>query len=376
MAVAQYPLPFTKNYIRHWGIVEAIRELFQNQLDSDAPFEYSIDMAEDRSLTLSLTSRNITLSPKTLLLGATTKADAKDKIGSFGEGYKMALLVLTRENRKVSIKNGEYLWTPEFIYSHQYEDDILVINSELASQRNDGITYVIENIDAAEMDQIKMSNLHMEPNIGEVVNTSKGRILLDQKNKLYVNGLFVCKTQLEYSYDIKPEYLKLERDRQTVSSFDLKWITKDMWFESERYDQMAEMMESELPDMEYAEHGSPQMVKEACYKHFVKKHPGMIAVKSQEELNTLVEKGMTNTVYVGGGAYYNNISGAKGFNTSSVKSPDPHTPYDVLKEFLNRNAKQLSRASVRADFDAMLEEAKEWQRGKNQTYKPLPFKNK
>lgn len=372
MSVAQYPLPFTKNYIRHWGIVEAIRELFQNQLDSDSPFEYSIDMAEDRSLTLSLTSRNITLSPKTLLLGATTKAEAKDKIGSFGEGYKMALLVLTRENRKVTVKNGDYIWTPEFVHSHQYDDEILVINSELAPERNDGITYVIENIDSSEMDQIKQSNLHMEPNIGEIIETSKGRILLDQKGKLYVNGLFVCKTELKYSYDMKPEYLRLERDRQTVSSFDLQWLTKDMWFETDRHEQMAKDMEDGIADLEYGHHGSPQMVKEACYQYFIQKNPGAIAVSNQEELDKLVKDGMTNTVYVGGGSYYNNISGAKEYASSGIKSPDPLKPVDIMEAFIAKHKHRLGNKAVK-DFNKILEESKEWQRGRGQTYKPFPF---
>lgn len=375
MSVAQYPLPFTKNYIRHWGIVEAIRELFQNQLDSDSPFEYSIEMAEDRSLTLSLTTRNFTLSPKTLLLGATTKAESKDKIGSFGEGYKMALLVLTRENRKVTVKNGDYLWIPEFIHSHQYDDEILVINSELAAERNDGITYIIENIDSAEMDQIKMSNLHMDPNIGEVIETSRGRILLDQKSKLYVNGLYVCKTDLKYSYDMKPQYLRLERDRQTVDSFDLKWLTKEMWFQTDKHDLIAEGMEEGIKDLEYGNHGSPQIVKEACYQHFIKKHPGAIAVSTQEELNELVEKGMTNTVFIGGGSYYSNISGAKDYNTSSVKSPDPLKPIDIMEAFIEKHKHRLGNKAVK-DFNKMKEESKGWQRGNMQTYKPFPFEVK
>lgn len=371
MSVTQYPLPFTKNYIRHWGVIEAIRELFQNQLDSDAPFEYSIDMEEDRSLTLSLTSRNITLSPKTLLLGATTKADANDKIGSFGEGYKMALLVLTRENRKVIVKNGDYLWTPEFVHSHQYDDEILVINSELAPERNNGITYVIKNIDSSEMDRIKMSNLHMDPNVGETIKTSYGRILLNQKGKLYVNGLFVCKTELEYGYDMNPAHLRLERDRQTVDSFDLRHTAMQMWFETDKFDLIAEGIENDFKDFELAQYGSPQLVKEACYKHFIKKNPGKIAVSSQKELDKLVSDGMTNTVFVGGN-YYSQISGAHDFSKSDAKSPDPLKPIDILTEFMTKHKHRMGNKAVK-DFNRMMKEAVEWNRGSNQTYKSMPF---
>src|SRR3990167_3517651 len=97
-----YELPITKEYIRHWGLLDGIRELIQNALDSDSPFEWNIE--ED---TLYIHSRYYKLEPKTLLLGCTSKAEDTTKIGSFGEGYKLAMLCLHRAGYKVRLRNNQ-----------------------------------------------------------------------------------------------------------------------------------------------------------------------------------------------------------------------------------------------------------------------------
>lgn len=35
-----YELPIAREYVRHWSMPEAVREIIQNALDSDSPFEY------------------------------------------------------------------------------------------------------------------------------------------------------------------------------------------------------------------------------------------------------------------------------------------------------------------------------------------------
>lgn len=37
-----YELPLARDYVRHWGVTEAVRELLQNMLDSESPNEFSI----------------------------------------------------------------------------------------------------------------------------------------------------------------------------------------------------------------------------------------------------------------------------------------------------------------------------------------------
>ena len=58
-----YELPLSKDYVRHWGMSEAVRELIQNGLDSDSPFEWE---TREEDQTLVIRSRFAKLEPKTL----------------------------------------------------------------------------------------------------------------------------------------------------------------------------------------------------------------------------------------------------------------------------------------------------------------------
>ncbi len=347
-----YELPLSRTYVRHWGVVEAVRELFQNALDSDSPFEYTVGPDS-----LSITSRFARLEPKTLLLGTTSKADAKDKIGSFGEGYKIALLVLTREGIKVTVLNHDRKWTPEFRRSRQFDDEVLAIrDSSYPENRGQGLTFLLEGLSQADLEAIHDSNLHMWSSVGEVDNTSRGQILHDHPGKLYVNGLFVCKTELKYGYSMKPEFLRLERDRQTVSTFDLKFHAKDMWFETRKADSVSQMIADNVPDMEYANYGTPDIVKEACYRLFLQNHPDSVVASSQQELEHMVAQGMERVVVV-------NQTFAEIVKTSSGYTAGPlvvlRSPCQVMEDWFSQNRRHMRKDGIIA-FRELIDQSKQW----------------
>ncbi len=246
-----YELPLGRGYVRHWGLPEAIREILQNALDSESPFEYELD--ED---TLLVHSKFTTLSPATLLLGQTSKAEDAETIGSFGEGYKIALLVLARNDYKVRMLNGDRIWTPSFKMSRQFEAEVLHIDDSSADKMNEGLTFEVSGLSPGDIATIKEGCLHMQGNVGEVIATKFGRILKERKGKLYVGGLFICETDMMFGYDVLPKHLKLERDRQTVSGWDLQQITKNMWFDTERFDEIAELLSQDCPTLRMLSMGS------------------------------------------------------------------------------------------------------------------------
>jgi hypothetical protein len=157
-----FELSLSKDYVSHWGMVQAVRELIQNALDSDSPFEYEFEETEEGERCLRLISRFTTLPPSTLLLGTTSKAGADDKIGSFGEGYKIAMLVLTRLGHEVQFKNGDRLWRPKFRYSKKYETEVLVIEA-FPLQHNRGLTVEVHGLSEDDERDIRASCLKMQP---------------------------------------------------------------------------------------------------------------------------------------------------------------------------------------------------------------------
>jgi len=128
----------------------------------------------------------------------------------------------------------------------------------------------------------------------------KGDILLDRPGELYVGSLLISdKHNLKFGYNVKPEFISLERDRQTVSDWDLRCLTRDMWYESKRHDEVAQMIYDDVPDLYYARYSSPELIKAALMELFDKRHPGALLAESPSELKRMIEKGMVNTVYVG-----------------------------------------------------------------------------
>jgi len=348
-----YELPLAREYVRHWGMKEAIRELIQNALDSDSPFEYAFDQG-----TLYIVSRFARLEPSTLVLGTTSKADDAAAIGSFGEGYKIALLVLTRLGYPVEVLNGNRQWVPEFRQSSTFGTEVLCIHESPIQRQATGVEFIVSGLSDEDVALIKDGCLNMQPPMGDVIGTKYGHILPSRPGKLYVGSLFVCETELAYGYDIKPEFLTLERDRQTVSGWDLRSTTKDMWIDHGDFDRLAKMIDEKMPDVSYVEYGSTAMVKEACYELFIKKYPGALIAKSAEEMKSMVARGLVQTIYIGG-AMHSQVSTSKSYIAHAATIHRVTTPEQDLKEWFDNNRKYMSRLPI-VSFKELMAKASNW----------------
>lgn len=351
-----YELSIARDYVAHWGMGNAVRELIQNGLDSDSPFVWEI-VPDEQVSTLILTSRNASLAASTLLLGTTSKADSKDTIGSFGEGYKIAMLVLTRLGYRMEIRNGELLWSPRFQMNKRFGVEQLVVDETAIPQhRGQGLEFLVHGLSDVDVSIIRESCLQMQDHVGQIHSTKYGDILLERPGKLYVGGLFICRTELAFGYNFKPEFLKLERDRNTVDGWDLKRISRDAWFETGQFDRIAEMIDGEKPDLEYAEYSSPPLVKEACYRLFRANHPGSVVAKNQAELLQLVAAGMEKVVVVNSNIYENVRQAESYQNGSYVKV---RTPQQRLADWFQKAKYRMGDAEKRS-FKQLIDEAKSW----------------
>lgn len=355
-----YELSLVKDYVSHWGVKEAVRELIQNALDSASPFVYEWVSAEDGPIALRLNSEFSTLSPQTLLLGATSKAEDKSAIGSFGEGYKIALLVLTRMGYEVGVLNGDKLWKPRFKFNRNYGCEVLAIDeTQLPNKVNNGLTFQVEGLTEEDREAIMATCLRMQSDVGEVKQTRYGDILLERPGELYVGGLFICETELQFGYNVMPEHIRLERDRRTVDGWDLKILTRDMWFETRDYDRIADLVGQECPDLAYVRYGAPDIVKEACYQHFRRQHPGAVIAETQAQLEQLVKSKLT--VYVGGPSYYSAVSSAPSYKAENRELLKVKQPLQILEDWLRANRKAMRGAAIESFKKDLLErEAPTW----------------
>lgn len=358
-----YKLSLSRTYVSKWQMPEAVRELIQNALDSESPFKYSFyqDLDDDSKPTkvwnLKLSSEFTTLSPQTLLLGTTSKAENESAIGSFGEGYKLALLVLTRLGYRVTMRNGDKFWQPRFEYDADFGDDLLVIRENTNPAKPKGLIITVHDLSEADVSLIRNSCLLMQDQVGEQIETPMGYILLDKPGQLYVGSLFICNTELDYGYNVHPRFMPLERDRKTVDNWNLRWAAKEMWMASGDLDRVAKLINDGCPDVEYVKYGSTQMVKEACYRVFRAKNPEAVVARDQAELDSLVKSGMTEVIIVKE-AFYQQVSESKSYRQESPVR-EQETVQIILKRWFEANKKHMRQSAIEA-FEFLLEESVKW----------------
>ena len=225
-----YELPISPNYVSNWGIKEAIREILQNAIDSDncghpKQILYSADGA-----VLTIINKGARLPLSSLVLGCSSKDDIDGMIGKFGEGYKLALVVLLRKGLKVDILNGEEEWIPSFKLSDNFGTQVLNIevNQLPENAECDDVVFAISGTDEDLYKELQLLFPCINDDYGDVVESDNGAILLDKKfqGKMYVEGLFIqSDSNFQYGYNFKSSVVDLDRDRKAINYYELKKLT-------------------------------------------------------------------------------------------------------------------------------------------------------
>lgn len=242
----RFDLGMSINYCPTWGVVESVREFFQNAHDEEIVnpenkmyFGYDKD-----SKTLRIGNKNGRLTTNTLLLGQSSKRDSSETIGQHGEGYKVATVVLLRNGKTVKVYNraDKEVWTAKTVKSRRYQADVVVFDIEkvsiFKSVPDHDLIFEISGIDEDEYNAIVDSNLFLQDlregedyitsNPGYPLTTRMCKVLTDEKHagKLFVGGLYVTTSKYaEYGYDFAPGLVKLDRDRGFIDGIDLQFLT-------------------------------------------------------------------------------------------------------------------------------------------------------
>ena len=266
---SRYELTISTKYVPDWTYIQAIRELFQNALDNEIKnkankmeFDYNSE-----SEVLRISNKTSILEIESLLLGNSTKANDKDTIGQHGEGYKIAFMVLLRENKKIKVYNygKKEIWEAKLVRSRRYNNNlvpvVIVEKGAFWKQVPDNDLIVeITGINPEEYEAIVESNLNLQDELEYYEVKDMGKILLDksQKGKIYVCGLYICsKQEFNYGYSFNPSIISLDRDRRLMSTIDVAWETSLMWKKAFADDfmknEILEMMNDGATDVHYME---------------------------------------------------------------------------------------------------------------------------
>jgi hypothetical protein len=304
----KFPLNLSKDYVSSWTEQDAYREITQNGIDQETEMpgnKLTIEyFYEEKKLTIA--NKRSVLQTSSLLLGKTSKANNNKLIGQFGEGYKIALLVLTRLNKRVTIYNygNREVWTARFVKARSMDNEEVLtvfVDKQFPWTKvpNNDLTFEIEGVTEEEYIQFVDRTLRFQPHFNEKVDylqTSFGRILLSEScysGKLFVNGLYVSDTKLKYGYDVKPQYLDIGRDRNLVNSFDLQCLTSKMWSETND-DRITQLLLNKCSDVEYLHKDWNRANLEVDPDEAIKP----IAEKTYEAVSVAYEKDDEPIIYV------------------------------------------------------------------------------
>ena len=283
----RFELSLHPDYVSKWRFWEAARELLQNSIDNDVESMIFEIGKKDYDWTVNIGSNSVVLKRSSLLMGISSKRGDSSKIGQFGEGYKLALLVLLRLGYGIEIINGSEIWIPRFEYSDKYEEKILIIyiyDREISDGEPEDYNKLVFRITGVKEEDIDSLNKNYRPlfPINSVVTNGDGKGPNPVNGDIYVGGLFVCNVKsLEDSYNFSPNRLQLDRDRMQVSSFDLQWETSAI---NRSLDVTFSMLERDSCDLRYASSRMPTSTKNAVLQTYKKKYGEAIPVSSQEEI--------------------------------------------------------------------------------------------
>ena len=300
-----YELTLTPDYVSDWTFHDAARELIQNGIDQEAMDKenrFSVDYDSNRHV-LQLKNSKSSLKINTLLLGRSSKAGNEDTVGQFGEGYKIAALVLNRIGKTFTVLNNEKneIWESGFKNSEKWMEKILAFYIGRRETEDTGLCIEVGNVSWDEYCGLSEVWIGMCDFEYSRVATQYGEILTDEEfsGQVFTNGLYVhCNADLEYGYNFKPKYVKLERDRKACESFNAREITCRMIAEGmingditmEEVRRLTDKNADDVRNFEYNTYEDDiQEVQKAIIKDFDERNhrPYSIPVSSQEEFKTV-----------------------------------------------------------------------------------------
>jgi len=194
--------PITSDYCSNWTISDAIRELISNALDTES----KVTTNQENNL-ITITDRGLGIAKNGFLFSSSQKDSTK--IGAFGEGLKLAMLVLARNRRMPEINTQGNLYKASIKRDVEFNAEVLVIKIEPSKKKmGTEITFIGS---AAELENAKAKFLKF--NHSQMISPQ----IYNPGNSIYVNGVHISKVESLYSYDLKNEKDLLSRDRKNLN---------------------------------------------------------------------------------------------------------------------------------------------------------------
>lgn len=275
--MAKHVYPITENYVSEWKVPHAIRELIANGLDAETETGAAF-RAVHRGETLTLINTGTRLDHRALYLGESTKRNLSGTIGQYGEGLKLALLVLAREGYKVTIRNASDETWKASIEPDKNDMRVLVVNITKASRQSQDVEVEIEGVQEDQWIELRSWFLKLQPP-ATVYKTAVGELIddPDYMGRIFVRGVYTTKRA---GYDFGYNFLNLDtgRDRRIPNSWFLDQGICDMWNEVSRRkdaalnERLYKAFKNEAAEKDVFQFTHPQELIDSLVNQFVEEY--------------------------------------------------------------------------------------------------------
>lgn len=366
----KYDLTISPQYVSSWGLNEALREIFQNALDQEAlgsPMSIDWERQKDGTYSVRIQNKSSLLDKASLLLGNSTKANDDQTIGQFGEGYKLACLVLLRLGKDVRILNygAKEQWIPRIAHSSKFDSELLqieVIKYRLMRVPDHDLTWTISGLSFEELKTWRSQNLVTNKNY-KFFSLNDIEVLTDedQKGNVYVRGLFVGhikNDKMRYGYNLQPSQIKLDRDRKQVQSFDLFWALSSHWARYQDQNLLLEMLIEGSAEVEYLHYYTYEGFSKFVLEEFRRIHgPDAVPVLTQEHVDNLIAAKVKHKPIVVSEALWAYCTSL--YTTNLATGERPLTPHEELTSFFSAFEHDMSDVAKTA-FQNLLKASLTW----------------
>ena len=213
------------DYVSTWGYKEAVREIVQNFMDFG---EYQVSESDyDAEIDGTYIRYKNEYEPESFeffKVGFSKKHNAQ-AVGKYGEGLKIALLVLRRLDVKVSIGctiNGVATVFKPVFYEDQYLGSCFGIEVEEFSSNAsiEGFSVAFQRTPIYD----DMEHYFVKNECEVIFSNSNGAIVDMPAGNLYVGGIFVTNfSDMPRAYNLNPSDVDLGRDRNFPNTWDVEY---------------------------------------------------------------------------------------------------------------------------------------------------------
>lgn len=219
IAIEKIQTGLTANYVPYWTVEQGLKEAMQNiaygSIKSEEPANLFFDNEEEM---WAVSDSYIGFEKRHLYIGESEQREDEEGMGVFGEGWKIFLLVMARNNikHKVSTVGFDFYGTME---PTPHGTDVLVINVE-PNLKVRGTT-VFADVEKEQWETAMKSFAILQGIPKE--DLQKNTILPNRRGELWVQGVRIEQKddtnplKLHYSYNLKQRDL-INRDRSHVNT--------------------------------------------------------------------------------------------------------------------------------------------------------------